>query len=129
MNQRDLGDYIRYGMGYGNGDGCASEDAESTFVLWNSQQVSVRLLAIFYFEQLVMDDAKRIAERPEEYAQVLAIMWNETKLGVRRRCEQLAIDTIDGMARLHRLGFERVEEYGKLRASDRRPLRQRHGLK
>lgn len=85
-----------------------------------------RLLAIYLFEQDVMDEAKSIAERPEEYAQVLAIMWTETKLDLRAKYEEMALETLEGMERLHRLAFDRVDEFAKVRRSDRRTLRARH---
>jgi hypothetical protein len=86
-----------------------------------------RLLAIYLFEQDVMEEAKLIAERPEEYAQVLAIMWTETKLDLREKYEVMALETLEGMARLHRLDFERVDEFANVRHADRRTLRARHG--
>jgi hypothetical protein len=87
-----------------------------------------RLLAIYLFEQDVMDEAKKIAERPEEYAQVLAIMWTETKLDLRAQYEKMALETLEGIARLQRLDFNRVDEFADVRSFDRRTLRARHGL-
>lgn len=87
-----------------------------------------RLLAIYLFEQHVMDEAKMIAERPEEYAQVLAIMWTETRLDLRAKYEEMAIETLEGMLRLQRLDFDRVDEFAAVRRGDRRTLRARHGI-
>lgn len=85
-------------------------------------------LAMYLFEQEVMEEVKRVAERPEEYAQVLAIMWTDTKRKLAVQCQEAAFDMIEGMFRLQRLGFDRVEEYGAVRKRDRRTARARHGL-
>lgn len=90
--------------------------------------IHTQLLAIYYFEQDVMDEAKKIAERPEEYAQVLAIMWTETKLDLRTKYEDMAIETIAGMRRLYALQLDRADEYAEVRRDDKRTLRARHGF-
>ena len=66
-------------------------------------------LAMYLFEQEVMEEARKVAEGPEAYARVLAIMWCETKTGLRDECERRALDVIDGMRRLEVLGFDRVK--------------------
>jgi hypothetical protein len=141
------------GNGYGNGDGYGASDPlaaarprvamendenddgnDALFSLANNAFNDAlndslrRLLAIYLFEQDVMDEAKKIAERPEEYAQVLAIMWTETKLDLRAQYEKMALETLEGIARLQRLDFDRVDEFADVRSFDRRTLRARHGV-